>query len=129
MPDLIAAFGIGTDVAAERLIVAGDTIDRAKSEAAWARLCGVTPIPASSGMTTRHRLNTGGHRQANAALYRTVIVRPQHHEPTKAHFTRRIADGKTKKEIIRRLQRLLARETWALLRPLRRSREVIPLAA
>jgi hypothetical protein len=119
VPQLVEAFGIGSDTAAELLIVAGDNIDRVRSEPAWARLCGVAPIPASSGLTTRHRLNRGGHRQANAALYRAVIVRMQHHEPTKAYVARRTAEGKTKAEIIRCLKRLLARETWALLRPLR----------
>jgi len=118
-PQLTAAFGVGADTAAEMLIVAGDNPSRVRSEPAWARLCGVAPIPASSGMTTRHRLNRGGHRQANAALYRTVIVRMQHHEPTKAYLTRRIAEGKTKAEIIRCLKRFLARELWALMRPLR----------
>jgi len=118
-PQLVAAFGIGPDTAAELLIVAGDNIGRVRSEAAWARLCGVAPIPASSGITTRHRLNRGGHRQANSALYRAVIVRMQHHEPTKAYVARRTAEGKTKPEIIRCLKRLLARETWALMRPLR----------
>lgn len=118
-PQLGAAFGIGADTAAEMLIVAGDNPQRVRSEPAWARLCGVAPIPASSGMTTRHRLNRGGHRQANAALYRTVIVRMQHHDPTKAYVARRIAEGKTKPEIIRCLKRLLAREIWTLMRPLR----------
>lgn len=88
------------------LIVAGDNPDRVRSEAAFARLCGVAPIPASSGMTTRHRLNRGGHRQANAALYRVVIVRMQHHDPTKAYVARRTAEGKSKAEIIRCLKRL-----------------------
>lgn len=83
-PQLAAAFAVGPDTAAEMLIVAGDDPERVRSEAAFAKLCGVAPIPASSGMTTRHRLNRGGHRQANAALYRVVIVRMQHHEPTKA---------------------------------------------
>jgi transposase len=119
VPQLVAAFGVGPDTAAELLIVAGDNISRVRSEAAWARLCGVAPIPASSGMTNRHRLNRGGHRQANAALYRAVIVRMQHHEPTRAYVARRTAEGKTKGEIIRCLKRLLARETWALMRPLR----------
>ncbi|WP_184840554.1 IS110 family transposase [Allocatelliglobosispora scoriae] len=119
VPQLVAAFGVGADTAAELLIVAGDNIDRVRSEAAWARLCGVAPIPASSGLTTRHRLNRGGHRQANAALYRSVIVRMQHHQPTRAYVTRRTSEGKTKAEIIRCLKRLLAREIWALLRPLR----------
>ncbi|GAF98915.1 unnamed protein product, partial [marine sediment metagenome] len=116
-------------LAAEMLIVAGDNPQRVRSEPAWARLCGVAPIPASSGMTTRHRLNRGGHRQANAALYRTVIVRMQHHEPTKAYLARRIAEGKTKAEIIRCLKRLLAREIWTLMRPLREVGEIKKVAA
>lgn len=118
-PQLSAAFGIGPDTAAEMLIVAGDNPDRISSEAAFAKLCGVCPIPASSGKTVRHRLNWGGHRQANAALYRAVIVRMQHHEPTKAYVARRTAEGKSKAEIIRCLKRFLAREIWALMRPLR----------
>jgi hypothetical protein len=118
-PQLVAAFGIGADVAAEMLIVAGDNPERVRCEAAFAKLCGVSPVPASSGMTTRHRLNRGGHRQANAALYRTVIVRMQHHAPTQAYLARRLAEGKTKAEIIRCLKRLLAREIWAHMRPLR----------
>ncbi len=101
------------------LIVAGDNADRVRSEPAWARLLGVAPIPASSEMTTRHRLNRGGHRQANAALYRSVIVRMQFHEPTKAYAARRTAEGKTKPEIIRCLKRFLAREIWTLMRPFR----------
>jgi len=68
-------------------------------------------------MTTRHRLSRGGHRQANAALYRAVIVRLRYHQPTQAYFARRTAEGKTKAEIIRCPKRLLAREIWALLRP------------
>jgi transposase len=119
VPQLVDAFGVGADTAAEMLIVAGDNPNRVRSEPAWARLCGVAPVPASSGMTTRHRLNRGGHRHANAALYRAVIVRMQHHEPTRAYTARRTAEGKTKKEIIRCLKRLLAREIWALLKPLR----------
>ena len=92
VPDLVAAFGIGADIAAEMLIVAGDNPERVRSEPAFARLCGVAPIPASSGMTTRHRLNCGGHRQANAALYRTVIVR-LHHQPTQAYYQRKDGRG------------------------------------
>ena len=128
VPQLVEAFGIGPDTASELLIVAGDNIDRVRSESAWAKLCGVAPIPASSGMTTRHRLNRGGHRQANSALYRAVIVRMQYHEPTKGYVARRTAEGKTKSEIIRCLKRLLARETWALLRPLRTPRVTLPAA-
>ena len=128
-PDLVAAFGVGPDTAAELLIVAGDNPERVRSEAAWAMLCGVAPIPASSGLTNRHRLSRNGHRQANAALYRTVIVRMQHHEPTKAYVLRRTAEGKTKAEIIRCLKRLLARELWALMRPLRTAKHTTESAA
>lgn len=128
-PQLVAAFGIGADTAAEMLIVAGDNADHVRSEAAFAKLCGVSPIPASSGKTTRHRLNRGGHRQANAALYRTVIVRMQHQQPTQSSVTRRLAEGKTKAEIIRCLKRLLSREIWALTRPLREQRITPPQAA
>ena len=122
-PELAAAFAVGPDTVAEMLIVAGDNPDRIRSEAAFAKLCGVSPIPASSGMTTRHRLNRGGHRQANAALYRVVIVRMQHHEPTRTYVARRTSEGKTKAEIIRCLKRLLARELWAAMRPLRAVRQ------
>ncbi len=128
-PQLGTAFGIGADTAAQMLIVAGDNPQRVRSEPAWARLCGVAPIPASSGKTTRHRLNRGGHRQANAALYRTVIVRMQHHEPTKIYVARRTAEGKTKPEIIRCLKRLLAREIWSLMRPLRMTPQTTACAA
>jgi transposase len=129
VPDMVAAFGIGADVAAEMLIVAGDNPERIRSEPAFAKLCGVAPIPASSGMTTRHRLNREGHRQANAALYRAVIVRLQYHEPTQTYFNRRTAEGRTKAEIIRCLKRLLAREIWSHLRPLRQARQPLVLAA
>jgi transposase len=129
VPDLVAAYGVGPDTAAEMVIVAGDNPERVRSEPAWAKLCGVAPIPASSGMTTRHRLNRGGHRQANAALYRVVIVRMQHHEPTKTYLARRTAEGKTKAEIIRCLKRLLAREIWAHMRPLRQAPDTLTPAA
>ena len=128
-PELVAAHGIGPDTAAEMLIVAGDNADRVRSEPAWARLLGVAPVPASSGLTNRHRLNRGGHRQANAALYRSVIVRMQFHEPTKAYVARRTAEGKTKREIIRCLKRLLAREIWTLMKPFRESSAAAPAAA
>lgn len=84
---LVDAFGIGLDTAAGVLVVAGDNPHRIRTETAWAKLCGVAPVLASSGITTRHRLNRGGHRQANAALYRTIIVRMQHHEPTRLHYS------------------------------------------
>jgi len=114
-PKLAEAFGIGFDSAAELLVTAGDNADRVRSEAAFAKLCGACPIPASSGKTSRHRLNRGGNRQANAALYRVVIVRMRWHEPTIAYVTRRTNEGLSKKEIIRCLKRYLAREVFGLL--------------
>ena len=109
---MVAAHGMGTVTAAEMLVLVGDNPERIRSEAAFAKLCGACPIPASSGKTSRHRLNRGGHRQANAALYRAVIARRQFYESTKTYLARRTAEGKTKREIIRRLKRLLAREIW-----------------
>ena len=112
-PTLREGFGVGAHTAAELLIVFGDNPDRIRSDAAFAKLCGACPLPASSGMTTgRHRLNRGGHRQANAALYRAVIVRMRYHQPTVDYVARRTADGRTKREIIRCLKRFLAREIY-----------------
>ena len=128
VPDLVAAFGIGADIAAEMLIVAGDNPERVPPSPRSPD-SGVAPIPASSGMTTRHRLNRSGHRQANAALYRAVIVRLQYHQPTQAYYQRRTAEGRTKAEIIRCLKRLLAREILSYLRPLRQARQPPVLAA
>ena len=107
------SFGVGAHTAAELLIVFGDNPDRIRSDAAVATRCGACPLPASSGMTTgRHRLNRGGHRHANAALYRAVIVRMRYHQPTVDDVARRTADGRTKREIIRCLKRVLAREIY-----------------
>jgi transposase len=115
-PLLVAAFGIGPGVAAELLIAAGDNNDRIRSEAAFAKMCGACPIPASSGRTDgRHRLFRGGNRQANAALYRAVIVRMRWHEPTIAYVARRTEEGLTKKDIIRCLKRYLARQVFNIL--------------
>ena len=115
-PGLLALFGVGPDVASALLIAAGDNPRRLRSEAAFSMLCGSSPIEASSGKTTRHRLNRGGDRQANAALYRIVIVRLRWHQPTKDYVARRTAEGKSKKEIIRCLKRYVAREVFAVLR-------------
>jgi len=117
VPALVAAFGIGPDIAAELLVAAGDNTNRIRSEAALAKLCGACPIPASSGKTNRHRLNRGGNRQANAALYRAVIVRLRWHQPTIDYVTRRTAQGLSKREIIRCLKRYLVREVYHLLPP------------
>jgi transposase len=116
-PALRAIFGVGPDVAATLLVTAGDNPDRLRSEAALAALCGTSPIPASSGLRTRHRLNRGGDRQANAALYRVVISRMRHHAPTRAYVARRTAEGRTKREIIRCLKRYVAREIFRALDP------------
>jgi transposase len=97
------------------LILVGDNPERIRSEAAFAKLCGACPVPASSGKTIRHRLHRGGNRQANAALYRVVIVRLRSHSPTLAYMQRRLTEGLTKREIIRCLKRFVAREVYAHL--------------
>lgn len=115
-PQMLERFGVGFDTTAEILITAGDNTDRIRSEAAFAKLCGVCPIPTGSWKTSgRHRLNRGGNRQANAALYRVVIVRMRCHPPTIAYVERRTAEGLTKKDIIRCLKRFVARELYHLL--------------
>jgi len=111
-PGLLALYGVGYDVAAKLLIAAGDNPERLKSEAAWAHLCGVAPLEASSGKVVRHRLNRGGDRQANNALYRIVITRMSSHDETKAYVTRRRAEGKSTGEIARILKRYVAREVY-----------------
>jgi len=114
-PTLREAFGIGPDSAAEMMIVLGDNPTRIRSEAAFAKLCGACPIPASSGLTNRHRLFRGGHRQANAALYRIVTVRMRWHQPTMDYVARRTVEGLSKKDIIRCLKRFVAREIYHAL--------------
>lgn len=111
-PGLLGVFGVGYDTAAKLLVAAGDNPERIRSEAAFAHLCGVAPIPASSGKTTRHRLNRGGNRQANSALYHVVITRMRHHQPTRDYVARRLAEGKTMGEIARILKRYAAREVF-----------------
>lgn len=114
-PALTAAHGIGTVTAAQLLVTAGDNPDRLRSEAAFAALCGVSPIPASSGKTSRHRLNRGGDRHANSALHRIALVRMSHEPRTKAYVEKKRAEGKSSKEIIRCLKRAIAREVFTLL--------------
>jgi len=114
-PTMVDAHGIGASTAAEMLILVGDNPERIHSEAALAKLCGVCPIPASSGKTSRYRLNRGGHRQANAALHRVVVVRMRGHRPTTDYFKRRTNEGKSKPEIIRCLKRFVAREIFGYL--------------
>jgi transposase len=122
----LEAHGISTGTAAEMLILVGDNPERIRSEAAFAKLCGACPIPASSGKTNRHRLNRGGNRQANAALYRVVIVRMRNHQPTLDYVKKRKADGKGKMEIIRCLKRFVALEIFGYLRGARRSLTSLP---
>jgi len=111
-PGLLALHGVGPDTAALLLIAAGDHPGRLRSEAAWAHLCAAAPIPASSGKVTRRRLNPGGDRQANHALWRIVITRMSSHAPTRAYVARRSTEGLSKKEIIRCLKRYVAREVY-----------------
>ena len=115
-PALLAVYGVGPDTAAMLLVTAGDQPARLRSEAAWAHLCGVAPIPASSGKVTRRRLNPGGDRQANHALWRIVITRMSSHPATRVYVERRTKEGLSKKEIIRCLKRYVAREVYPLLR-------------
>lgn len=129
-PTLREGFGVGAHTAAEMLIIFGDDPDRIRSEAAFAKLCGACPIPASTGMTTgRHRLNRGGHRQANAALHRAVVVRMRFHQPTVDYVARRTADGRTKRDIIRCLKRFLAREIYQRVMTDFRVRQLVTKAA
>lgn len=114
-PGLLAARGVGPEVAATLLVTAGDNPERMASEAAFAALCGVSPVEASSGRITRHRLNQGGDRQANNALWRIALVRMTCDPRTRAYVERRTAEGKSKKEIIRCLKRHIAREIYQLI--------------
>ena len=115
-PALVNIFGIGPDTAASLLIAAGSNPDRLHSEAAFASLCGVNPIPASSGKTNRHRLNRGGDRKANAALHRIVVVMLRYEHRTKAYMHRRTAEGMSKTEVIRCLKGYVGREVYSSLR-------------
>ena len=95
-PSLLEVYGVGIDTAAILLVAAGDNPHRLRNEAAFAHLCGVAPLPASSGKTTRHRLNRGGNRQANHALWRIVFTRMSSDERTRKYVARRLAEGRTK---------------------------------
>jgi transposase len=114
-PKLVALFGVGADSAGALLVAAGDNPERLHSDAAFSMLCGASPIEASSGKTRRYRLNRGGDRQANAALYRIVVARLRHDPKTQEYVARRIRQGKSKKEAIRCLKRYVAREVFAVL--------------
>ncbi len=107
--------GVGPHVAAQLLAAAGDNPERLRSEAAFAKLCGACPIPASSGKTNRHRLNRGGDRRANNALFTIVLVRMRHDPATRIYVARRTTEGKSGKEIIRCLKRFVTREVFQAL--------------
>jgi transposase len=114
-PALLDVYGCGVHSASLLLVAAGDNPDRLKSEPAWAHLCGVAPIPASSGKVTRYRLNHGGDRQANHALHRIAMVRMRHDPRTRAYVERRRDEGRSTREIIRILKRYIAREIFTVL--------------
>ncbi|WP_243790039.1 IS110 family transposase [Saccharopolyspora gloriosae] len=109
-PQLLELFGVGPDTAGQLLTTAGDNPERLRSEASFAHLTGVAPIPASSGRTHRHRLNRGGDRAANNALHTIVLVRMRYDERTRTYVERRTKEGLSKKDIMRCLKRFVARE-------------------
>ncbi len=111
-PQLLQRYGVGPDTAAALLLAAGDNPERLHSEASFAALCGVSPIEASSGKTHRRRLNRGGDRQANSALYTITIARLRWDKRTQDYVARRVAEGKTRREAIRCLKRYIAREIY-----------------
>jgi transposase len=115
-PQLRNTYGVGVDISATLVVAVGDNQERMKSEASFAALCGVNPLPASSGKVVRHRLNRSGNRQANCALHRIVICRLQRHQQTREYVERRTAEGRSMKEIIRCLKRFVAREVFGILR-------------
>lgn len=115
-PKLVARKGVGYETAGQLLVTAGDNPERLASERSFAALCASTPVQASSGRTTRHRLNRGGDRQANSALWTIVLVRMGTDSRTKTYVEKRTADGLSKREIMRCLKRYVARELYPLIR-------------
>ena len=127
-PQLLQRHGIGPDSAAALLITAGDNPDRLASEASFAALCGVSPIEASSGKTRRHRLNRGGDRRANAALYRIALTRARGDQRTRDYLDQRITQGHTRREAIRCIKRYIAREIYRLIQQLDLDEWTLPTA-
>jgi transposase len=115
-PRLVARNGVGYETAGQLLVTAGDNPDRLSSERSFAALCASTPVQASTGRTKRHRLNRGGDRQANSALWTIVLVRMASDPRTKAYVAKRTKDGLSKREIMRCLKRYVARELYPLIR-------------
>jgi transposase len=114
-PELMARNAIGLNSAAQLLLTAGDNPERLKSEASFAALCGVSPVPASSGKTTRHRLNRGGDRAANSAIHIIAIGRLRLDPRTQEYVARRVAQGHSKLEAIGCLKRYIAREVFGII--------------
>ena len=112
---LLAVHGVGIDTAGALLVAAGDNPERLASEASFAALCGVSPVDASSGRQHRHRLNRGGNRDANRALWVIAIVRMASDPTTQRYVQRRTHEGLSKKEILRCLKRYIARQLYRLL--------------
>lgn len=112
---LLDVYCMGTMSAAQLAVIGGDNPERIRSEAAFSKLCGACPLPASSGKTNRHRLNRSGNRQGNRALYNVALVRMSHHQPTKDYVVRKTKEGKGKLEIMRCLKRYIAREVYRAL--------------
>lgn len=121
-PELVARNSIGSNGAAQLIITAGDNPERLKSEAAFAALCGVSPVPASSGKTVRHRINRGGDRAANSALHIIAIGRLRTDAKTKTYVAKRVAEGHSKLDAIRALKRYIAREAYGIIS--RRQKEI-----
>lgn len=120
-PQLVDAVGIGPHSAAVLLTTMGDNSDRLRGEASFAALCGASPVEYSSGNRQHRRLNRGGNRQANAALHRIVLARLRWDMRTQVYYERRVAEGKTRREVIRCLKRYVAREVYRLIQDERRS--------
>jgi transposase len=115
-PKLVAQLGIGVQSAAQLLVTAGDNPERLQSEGSFAHLCGVAPLPASSGKRVdRHRLNIGGDRDANCALHMIAVNRLSRCERTRAYVRKRAPDGKADLDILRRLKRYIAREVYKII--------------
>lgn len=121
-PELLEQTAIGLNSAAQLLLTAGDNPERLKSEASFAALCGVSPVPASSGKTVRHRLNRGGDRAANSAIHIIAIGRLRLDPRTQTYVAKRIAAGNSKLEAIRSLKRYIAREVFGII--MRRQKQI-----
>jgi transposase len=124
-PALLAEFCVGPLTATDLLVAADDNRQRFTREQSFAAVCGASPIDASSGKQQRHRLNRGGDRQANHALWRIIMVRLAHDPTTRTYLQRRTAEGKTKREAIRCLKRYLARRIWRILNEHQRTRPAL----